>query len=144
MSIFKLIFLQNYRIDQFEKGRNRIFATLAVVLCGKLSFPFLHWNPIGPGMRELFVIWANLISELLFLLTNWLIFFQGPNLKFSVCVGIFRFNWFYSVQWSSDEPENAIIFDMPRYSNSYFFSVTCFVFPSCQSIPVYLRRTIRF
>ena len=57
-------------------------------------------------------------------------------------------HWFLSVQWNPDGldmPQNAISLDMPRFSNSWFFISTCFVFPSSShSIPFYLKQYLLF
>ena len=152
MSIYKLLFLQNYRLGNLGDGRNRIVGTSRVVLRGKdISFVLVleSWRTRN---AKIICLWygLNLISDFVFRQTNWLdFFFQGLNIKLPTFVGIFRWKtWVFIVQWSSDGPElseNGVNFDMPSYSNSYFFSSTSFVFPSrCQWISLYLRVTPRF
>ena len=116
-----------------------------------LSIPFPHWNPDWPEIPELFVRrdhfdFGTPVSP------NQLAWFVPPKSQskaFYLCWKMFlKVIGFFSVKWNPDGtevPECAVNLDMPRYSNSYFFSSTCFVFPSsCQSKHFYLRPTIRF
>ena len=58
MLIILINVLPNYRLNHLRKGRNQIFRTFRYEV-RKLSIQFLHWNPDGPEMPELFVIWVQ-------------------------------------------------------------------------------------
>ena len=91
MSFFKLIFLQTYKPDDLGKSRNRNVGSFGVILGWKLV-NFVHalesWRTRKARIASDSI---NLVSEFVFLQTNWLDFFlQSPNLKLFTCVRIFR------------------------------------------------------
>ena len=60
---FKILFLQNYKLEHFLEGRNQFFSTFEVVMLEKFSNSFLHWNADELEVPELVVIWAQFDSD---------------------------------------------------------------------------------
>ena len=152
MSIFELIFLQNYRLDHSEKDRNRIVGSFGVVIAEEnyQCLSFVHCNPDGPEVPEFFVEIGyigfqssyfskptGLISSFKVPIESFLLVLKCSvnNHCFFPCSGILI-----------DQNFQEMLLVLKRQDiQTYFFSSTCFVSPSgCQWIRFQLRRTIRF
>ena len=85
------------------------------------------------------------------------VFFQKYQLLSSFKLSVYCFlkvmdcsikmHWFSSLQWENDEPrkpERAFSLDMPRCSNSHFFSSTCFIIRSKSQSVASFHSIVKF
>ena len=121
----------------FDQGRYPCASTFWVVL---VLEKFYCRSCIG--VQKFFLNW---IFKVVSLQKYWFEFSpQGLNLKFSTSVGICDKEsviFVHAVE-KPEIPENAVSFDILRYSNSFLLALPASFFLSkCQLIAFYLRRT---
>ena len=111
--------LLNYRLDHLRKGRNQIVGTFELVLGGEAInyVPALELCRSSNARIVCIMGWLNLISELVFLQTNWLdSFVQDLNQALSTC-------WSIPLKLDGFSPCSGILMD--QKCQKLLLVVTC-------------------